>query len=194
MKNMTLPLFGKTGALSVPITRIQLKISPGGQMVSKNDNLNPHDQGKFPLKKESVPTLREGAAGSGGIFPLKKGGVAGGGGGVCSVFPDENFPSPEQLKEYEAVLPGLAQRLISQAENQTAHRIEIENKLVSSGIRKSTLGLIFGFFIGSIGIGGGFYLTALGFNVIGVIFSSATLVSLVSSFIYGSQSRKKEIK
>lgn len=109
-------------------------------------------------------------------------------------FPDECFPSPDQLKNYESVLPGLAQRLISQAEKQTAHRIEIENKLVSSGIRKSTLGLIFGFLIGSIGIGGGFYLTALGFNVIGIIFSSATLVSIVSSFIYGSQSRKKEIK
>ena len=100
------------------------------------------------------------------------------------------FPSPEQLKEYEAVMPGLAQRLITQAEKQTDHRIEIESRLVNSGIRKSTLGLIFGFLIGSIGIGGGFYLTAIGYNVIGVIFSSATLVSMVSTFIYGSQSKK----
>lgn len=110
------------------------------------------------------------------------------------LIPDESFPTPDQLKQYEAVMPGLAKRLINQAEKQTAHRIEIENKLVSSGIHKSTLGLIFGFLIGSIGIGGGFYLTALGFNVIGIVFSSATLVSLVSAFIYGSQSRKNGIK
>jgi uncharacterized membrane protein len=105
--------------------------------------------------------------------------------------PNNEFPSPEQLKEYESVMPGLAQRLITQAEKQTDHRIEMESKLVASGIRKSTLGLIFGFLIGSIGIGGGFYLTAIGYNVIGIVFSSATLVSLVSSFIYGSQSKKK---
>jgi uncharacterized membrane protein len=104
------------------------------------------------------------------------------------------FPTPEQLRDYEAAMPGLAQRLIIQAEKQTAHRIEMETKLVTSEIRKSTLGLIFGFLIGSIGFGGGVYLTAIGFNVIGVIFSSATLVSIVSSFIYGSQSKKKGIK
>jgi len=110
-----------------------------------------------------------------------------------SNIPLNSFPSPEQLKEYESVMPGLAQRLITQAEKQTDHRIEMETRLVSSGIRKSTLGLIFGFLIGSIGIGGGFYLTALGYNIIGVVFSSATLVSLVSSFIYGSQSKKNGI-
>ena len=127
-------------------------------------------------------------------IPINKAGAPQTGAAFFPAFSDEAFPSPEQLKEYESVLPGLAQRLITQAEKQTAHRIEMENKLISSGIRKSTLGLIFGFLIGSIGIGGGFYLTTLGFNVIGVIFSSATLVSIVSSFIYGSQSKKKGIK
>ncbi len=153
-------------------------------MDSKNDNPYPPDREnvfpKVPLKNEPVTTRREG--------------TASGGTGVFSVFPDESLPSPEQLKDYEAVLPGLAQRLIVQAENQTAHRIEMEKKLVSSGIRKSTLGLIFGFLTGAIGIGGGFYLTALGFNVIGIVFSSATLVSIVTSFIYGSQSKKNGIK
>jgi len=109
-------------------------------------------------------------------------------------IPDDQFPSPDQLKQYEAVMPGLAKRLINQAEKQTSHRIKMESKLVSSGIRKSMLGLIFGFLIGSIGIGGGLYLTAIGFNVTGIVFSSATLVSLVSTFIYGSQSRKNGIK
>jgi uncharacterized membrane protein len=187
-------------------------------MVSKNNNPNPPDQGdvfpKFPLKKGGAAVgggvvfsnhstnqeshdLEEGRSAlveCKGKVPLKKGGAAGGGGVVYSYFPDEAFPSPEQLKNYESVLPGLAKRLVDQVEKQTVHRFEIENKLVSSGIRKSTLGLIFGFLIGSIGIGGGFYLTALGFNVIGIIFSSATLVSIVTAFIYGSQSKKNGIK
>jgi uncharacterized membrane protein len=105
-------------------------------------------------------------------------------------LPEQKIPTPEELQQYESILPGLAQRLITQAELQTAHRIAIEDKLVSSKIRRSLLGLIFAFLIGFIGIGGGFYLTSLGFNVIGIIFSSAALISLVSSFIYGSQSKR----
>lgn len=107
---------------------------------------------------------------------------------------DDAFPTPEQLREYESVIPGLAQRIIEQAENQTAHRQEMEKRLVSSGIMKSTLGLIFGFLIGMIGIGGGFYLTGIGYNVVGIIFSSTTLVSIITTFIYGSQSKKNGIK
>jgi hypothetical protein len=52
------------------------------------------------------------------------------------------------------------------------------------------MGLVFGFLIGSLEVGGGLYLTFVGFNVIGIVFSSATLVSLVMSFIYGSQFKK----
>jgi hypothetical protein len=39
-------------------------------------------------------------------------------------------------------------------------------------------------------MGGGFYLTMKGYNIIGIIFSSSTLVTLVMTFIYGSQSRR----
>ena len=100
------------------------------------------------------------------------------------------IPSPELLIRYNAVMPGLADRLISQAEQQTAHRHYMEKKHLNANICKSILGLVFGFLIGLLGVGGGMYLTYMGFNVIGIIFSSATLVSLVMAFIYGSQSKK----
>ena len=100
------------------------------------------------------------------------------------------LPSPDILKKYNSVLPGLADRLVTQAEKQTDHRIYIEKRTLNSNILKSILGLLFGFLIGSLGVGGGLYLTFLGFNVIGIIFSSATLVSLVMTFIYGSQSKR----
>jgi uncharacterized membrane protein len=111
-------------------------------------------------------------------------------------FPKNNFipsgflPSPDILEKYNSVVPGLADRIIAQAEKQTFHRISLENKLLICNIWKSFLGLVFGFLISSLGIGGGLYLTFVGFNVIGIVFSSATLVSLVMSFIYGSQYRK----
>jgi hypothetical protein len=84
--------------------------------------------------------------------------------------------------------------MVSHAERQTAHRIEMEKKLIMSNIRKSYMGLIFGFLIGVTGIGGGMYLTTIGFNVIGIMFSSGTLVSLVMTFIYGSQSKRSKGK
>jgi uncharacterized membrane protein len=111
-------------------------------------------------------------------------------------FPGYNFnvsgqlPSPEILQKYNSVIPGLADRLVAQAEKQTFHRIALEKKLLNTNICKSFLGLVFGFLISSLGVGGGLYLTFIGFNVIGIVFSSATLVSLVMSFIYGSQYRK----
>ena len=111
-------------------------------------------------------------------------------------FPGYNFnvsgqlPSPEILQKYNSVIPGLADRLVAQAEKQTFHRIALEKKLLNTNICKSFLGLVFGFLISSFGVGGGLYLTFIGFNVIGIVFSSATLVSLVMSFIYGSQYRK----
>jgi len=100
------------------------------------------------------------------------------------------LPSPDILQKYNSVLPGLADRLVSQAEQQTSHRIFMERRQLNSNILKSLLGLLFGFFIGVLGVGGGLYLTYSGFNVIGIIFSSATLVSLVMSFVYGSQSKR----
>jgi uncharacterized membrane protein len=100
------------------------------------------------------------------------------------------LPSPEILQKYNSVLPGLADRLVAQAEQQTSHRIFMEKRMLNSNILKSLLGLLFGFFIGVLGVGGGLYLTYAGFNVIGIIFSSATLVSLVMSFVYGSQSKR----
>jgi len=106
------------------------------------------------------------------------------------VLSGNTLPPPETLQKYESILPGIAGKLTDQAVQQTSHRIEMERKLVNSYVWKSLLGLIFGFLIGLTGIGGGLYLTFLGYNVIGIVFSSATLVSLVMTFIYGSQSRR----
>ena len=100
------------------------------------------------------------------------------------------IPSPEILEKYNSIIPGLAERIVAHAEKQSLHRTALERKLLISNIRKSYLGLILGFLIGSLGVGGGIWLTFSGFNVIGIVFSSASLVSLVMSFIYGSQNKK----
>jgi len=75
---------------------------------------------------------------------------------------------------------------------QAEHRQGIENRVIGSDTRNSMLGLIFGFLIGALGLGCGFFLIFNGMLVEGSIFGGATLASLVTTFIYGSQQRRRE--
>jgi uncharacterized membrane protein len=94
-------------------------------------------------------------------------------------FSADKLPPPEVLQEYERIIPGITKFLL-----------ETERRALNINNLKSFTGLIFGFLIGIFGMGGGFYLTLKGYNIIGVIFTSSTLVTLVMSFIYGSQSKR----
>ena len=102
----------------------------------------------------------------------------------------DKLPPPEILQEYERIMPGATKLLLEIGERQMKHRHEVENRDLTIYNLKSFAGLIFGFLIGIFGMGGGFYLTFKGYNVIGIIFSSSTLVTLVMTFIYGSQSKR----
>jgi len=110
------------------------------------------------------------------------------------VFSSGILPTPSTLQKYEQIMPGLAKMVVQNAERQTLHRLEIERKTLKSNAVKSFAGLIFGFLIGIFGLGGGFYLTFKGYNVIGIIFTSSTLVTLVMTFIYGSQSKRNGLQ
>jgi uncharacterized membrane protein len=100
------------------------------------------------------------------------------------------LPPPEVLQKYENIQPGLIRMLVRKSEIQMVRRFDIEQKALNSNNMKSFAGLIFGFLMGIFGMGGGFYLTLRGYNVIGIICTSSTLVSLVMAFVYGSQAKR----
>ena len=102
------------------------------------------------------------------------------------------LPPPQLLKEYDNIVPGAAKIIIDTAEKQSTHRQELEKKVIDSDINNSKLGLIFGFIIGIVGIIVGAIIIAIGQIVAGSVISGVTLVSLVGTFVYGSQNRKKE--
>jgi uncharacterized membrane protein len=106
------------------------------------------------------------------------------------VLSGDKLPSPDVLEQYERLMPGVTKLLIEKAIQHQQNRIESERRAVNAYNLKSFAGLIFGFLIGIFGLGGGFYLTMKGYNIIGIIFTSSTLVTLVMAFIYGSQSKK----
>jgi uncharacterized membrane protein len=101
------------------------------------------------------------------------------------------IPPPEQLKAYNDVMPGAAMRIFDMAEKQQNHRIEMENKIVSGGERRSLLGLCFGFAIACGSFLGGYDLIRRGHDVAGAVLGgSAGLGSLVSIFVYNDRSRR----
>jgi uncharacterized membrane protein len=102
----------------------------------------------------------------------------------------DRLPPPEILKKYEEIVPGIAKTIMNLAEQQSKTRLHLEIRALNGNLAKSFTGLILGFLIGIFGLGGGFYLTFKGYNVLGIILSSTTLVTLVMSFIYGSQSKR----
>ena len=102
------------------------------------------------------------------------------------------LPIPSHLEQYEQILPGAADRIIRMAEKQSEHRQELEKRVIKSDTRNSLAGLIFGFIIGIVGIVRGAYLISIGQIIEGSIFGGGTIVSLVGTFIYGSQKRQKE--
>ena len=104
------------------------------------------------------------------------------------------LPPPEILEKYEQILPGAAERILSMAETQSKHRISLEGRVIDADITNSKRGLIFGFIIGLVGIGGGIYSIYLGHVISGSLLTGGALASLVGTFVYGSHKKRTEIE
>ena len=95
------------------------------------------------------------------------------------------IPPPNILSAYDQVEPGLANRIVSMAEDEAIHRRGIENRVVAAQILETTLGQILGFGIGTITIGGGVISSIYGSAILGTGICTVGVVGLVSVFIYG---------
>ncbi len=102
------------------------------------------------------------------------------------------IPPPSLLDGYEAILPGSADRILSMAEKQSSHRMELENKVIDSKIRDSQLGMLLGFCIAFVVIVIGGFLIYKDKNILGFSTILTAMVALVSAFIYGTNSNRKE--
>lgn len=78
------------------------------------------------------------------------------------------------------------------AERQETHRHRLEKWAVLGGTVLSFCGLICALMISLFALYAGYSLIQSGHDVAGTIFGGAGLIGLVSVFIYGTQSRRKE--
>jgi len=102
------------------------------------------------------------------------------------------LPPASELAKYEEIIPGGADRLIASVEQQSAHRQEIEKKVIESDIENSRRGLNYGLIIGLASVIGGCACVMTGHEVGGTIIGGSGLTGLVGVFVYGSRERRKE--
>jgi uncharacterized membrane protein len=102
------------------------------------------------------------------------------------------IPSPVALEKYNEIIPNGADRIMVMAENQSAHREEIETLVIKADIAKQTRGSIFGFIISLVAIIGGFVLIEQGKSAEGLASIITSLSALVGIFFYSKYQQKQE--
>jgi uncharacterized membrane protein len=102
------------------------------------------------------------------------------------------LPPPEVLKEYNDILPGLADRIMKMAEKQSTHRQKIEDNVIGSDAYRANAGLWMGVGVAVLSILAGTYLIAIGHDWAGVSMGTVVVVALAGVFVYGSISRRQE--
>ena len=102
------------------------------------------------------------------------------------------LPPPQILEGYESVVPGAADRILRMAEAQSESRLQIERTIVTGDSRRAYLGIVAGFVLSMVVIGGGIYLIATGHDWAGACLIGLNLVGLAGVFVYGSKSLRDE--
>jgi uncharacterized membrane protein len=114
-----------------------------------------------------------------------------------SVFRAASFsgplPPPEMLRQYNEIAPGMAERIVAMAEEQSSHRRTLEKKVVFGNELRAHIGQWMAFAISLAGIGAGVYLIMHDKPTEGLVSIFGPLAAVVGIFIYGKMSQKKEL-
>lgn len=109
------------------------------------------------------------------------------------------IPPPGILEAYEKALEGSADRILKRAESQTTHRqsmeqqsLSLEKKRLSNSHSEVRMGQISGLIIGVVAIGSALYGALNGAEIFGGVIGTASIIGLVSAFIYGSKRKQKD--
>ena len=83
---------------------------------------------------------------------------------------------------------------MSQAERQSAHRMQLENKVIGSQISQSKTGQWMAFIITLVALGITCYLALTGHETTAGFLASTTIIGLASVFIYGKKEQKRDLE
>lgn len=104
------------------------------------------------------------------------------------------LPHPRILKQYGDVMPDAPQRIFCMAENQQAHRIDLEKSVIKSDIHRADTGLVLGFILFlTFGIGS-IVLLAFGKDIQGFVLLGTSLLGGIGNFIKVGRERARITK
>jgi uncharacterized membrane protein len=103
------------------------------------------------------------------------------------------LPDPAELAEYDKIIPAGADRILKMAEAQSAHRIEIESRVVRSQQTQGFCGQLFALIITLAALGMATYAALSGQPWFGSIIGGTTLVSVVGAFLYSRHLEKGDL-
>jgi uncharacterized membrane protein len=101
------------------------------------------------------------------------------------------IPTPQMFAEFEKVLPGSADRILTMAEDQSKHRHKIENWVVWFDGGQSILGLLFAFLVVIVALCLGAYLIMNDKPVSGLATIVLALGTIVGTMIYRQTIKKR---
>lgn len=104
------------------------------------------------------------------------------------------IPPPEIMQGYENILKGSADRILSMAENQATHRMEIEKSVVKRSLNQKTFGLIMGSVIALVILGITVYFAVLGLVWLAGVLATTTFVAALTILILGRTPSNKDDK
>lgn len=102
------------------------------------------------------------------------------------------LPPPAVLREFEQILPGSAERIFAQFEKQSEHRRTLESSAIANEITQSRRGTNCAFILGLVGLGVAAFFAYMGHPASGATVGGVGLASLLTAFLTGTVSRRKE--
>jgi len=102
------------------------------------------------------------------------------------------FPPPDLLERYDSIIPNGAERIIQLVERQSAHRQDLESRVIGNDILLSRAGLISATVItlGALVVAG--ILAVNGGSFEGLAAAIGSIAILAGVFYYGTKSRRQE--
>lgn len=117
---------------------------------------------------------------------------------ITRIIQQEEFsgpiPHPTIMAKYESIHPGFADRIMSMAERQNTHRIEMEANVIPEQQRQSRLGQLFAFILSVLVIVVACILIWKEEYLYGMILLTVTVLSIAALFIKGRSSIDKDIE
>lgn len=103
------------------------------------------------------------------------------------------IPDPETLAQYDGILENGAERIMSMAERQSAHRISLEDFAIKEQIKQSGKGQWFAFILAILFLLGAIYCAFINQPTVAAIIGGGTIASLVGAFLYNKKSKRSDL-